>query len=59
MNTEEQLNWFQRNKEHLKEYKRKYYQSHPEYRERKRKLALERYYRLKELSEKTDAPPPK
>jgi hypothetical protein len=43
-----ELTWFQKNKEHLKNYKREYYQNHPEYRQRKKELALARYYKLKE-----------
>jgi hypothetical protein len=37
--------WFDRNKEHLRNYKRAYYQTHPEYREKKKAQALARYYR--------------
>ena len=39
--------WHQRNKEKLAAYKRAYYQSHEDYRIRKRQKALERYYKLK------------
>jgi hypothetical protein len=51
-----ELTWFQKNKEHLKTYKREYYQNHPEYRQRKKELALARYYKLKEEKMKTDRP---
>jgi len=53
---ETKLTWFQENKEHLKNYKREYYQTHEEYRQRKKELALARYYRLKEEKLKTDRP---
>ena len=39
--------WHARNKEKLAAYKRQYYKSHPEYRLRKIRKALERYYRLR------------
>lgn len=43
----ESLTWAARNKEHLAAYKRKYYATHEEYRQKKIQKALERYYRLK------------
>ena len=45
MTESNELTWFQKYKEHSKNYKRNYYQTHPEYRERKKELALARYYR--------------
>lgn len=39
--------WHARNKEKLAAYKRQYYASHEEYRQKKIQKALERYYRLK------------
>jgi len=40
-------NWYDRNKEKVKEYKRNYYATHPEYAERKRAQASERYARTR------------
>jgi hypothetical protein len=39
--------WFAENREHALEYKRIYYKAHPEFAERKRKKALERYHAMK------------
>ena len=39
--------YYQRNRESILKYKREYYHSHPEFKERKRKSALERYYAKK------------
>lgn len=39
--------WYARNKESAKEYKRLYYASHPEYAQAKREKARERYHQRK------------
>ena len=36
--------WFAKNRERVLAYKRQYYASHPEFAERKRQRALERYH---------------
>jgi hypothetical protein len=42
--------WYAKNREHALAYKRAYYKTHPEFAERKKQQARERYYAKKELT---------
>jgi hypothetical protein len=39
--------WYTKNREHALAYKREYYKTHPEYAERKKQMARDRYYARK------------
>lgn len=39
--------WYAKNREHALAYKREYYKTHPQFAERKKQMARERYYAKK------------
>ncbi len=51
--------WYAKNREHALAYKREYYKTHPQYAERKKQLAKDRYHASKStVSSMTTVPTP-